>query len=194
MGFNQTTSKWSAGYRLSQNATLGDYAVAMNTTDPHGNSGAYSGTIKVVPATFIFELPRSMLRASPHTVINVVVNVIYPNGSALIPSVGGVVTATFANSTGTFSVPLAFNSTGRTWLLTFSAPDPGFRFGLTLRFSFSADDQFGNTGSVAQAFELDVSAGAGTLILATMVGAIPPIGLIGWAIATVSARRRKHKP
>ena len=199
MGFNQTTNNqtindWSAGYRLSQNATLGDYAVAMNTTDPHGNSGAYSGTVIVVPATFIFQLPRSLLKASPHTLINVVVNVVYPNGSALSPGVGGVVTASYTNSTGTFTVPLAFNSTGRTWLLTFPVPDPGLRFGLTLRFSFSADDRFGNTGLVSQAFELDIGAGTETLILATIVGAIPPIALIGWAMATVSARRRKHKP
>ena len=200
MGFNQTVNNqiipndWSAGYPLGENTTLGDYAVGMNATDPHGNFGAYSGTVKVVPATFTFQLPQSILKTSPHNIINVVVNVLYPNGSALIPSVGGVVTASFANSTGTFTVPLAFNSTGQTWLLTFVAPDPGFRFGLTLRFSFSAVDEFGNTGSVAQAFELDISAGTGTLILATIVGAIPPIGLIGWAITTVTARRRKHKP
>jgi hypothetical protein len=68
------------------------------------------------------------------------------------------------------------------------------KFGLTIKFSFNANDQFGNTGSVSQAFELDVGAGVQTLILATIIGAIVPIGLIGWAIATVSTRRRKHKP
>ena len=195
MGFNQTTTNdWSAGYRLSQNATLGDYAVAMNATDPHGNFGAFLGTVRVVPATFTFELPRTILRASPHTLTNVVVNVMYPNGSALVPSVGGVVTASLTNSSGTFTFPLFFNATDRTWLLSYTAPDPGLRFGLTIKFSFSADDQFGNTGSVSQAFELDVGAGVGILILATITGAIVPIGLIGWAIATVSTRRRKHKP
>jgi fucose permease len=45
-----------------------------------------------------------------------------------------------------------------------------------------------------KAFELDVSAGTETLILATILGAIIPIGLIGWVITTVTARRRKHKP
>ena len=195
MAFNQTKpNDWSAGYLLSQNATLGDYAVAMNTTDPHGNSGAYSGTVSVVPATFLFALPRPILRASPHTLINVVVNVRYPNGSALSPGVGGVVIASYANSSGTFTVPLAFNATDRTWLLTFAVPDPGLSFGLRLTFSFTADDQFGNSGAVLKAFELDVGAGTDSLILATVVGAIPPIFLIGWAIATVSARRRKHKP
>jgi hypothetical protein len=118
----------------------------------------------------------------------------YPNGSALSPGVGGVVIASYANSSGTFTVPLAFNATDRTWLLTFPVPDPGFRFGLTVTFSFTADDQFGNSGAVLKAFELDVGAGTDSLILATVVGAIPPICLIGWAIATVSARRRKHKP
>ena len=194
MGFNQATNDWHAGYLLSQNATLGDYAVTMNITDPHGNSGAYSGTVSVVPATFTIELSRSSVRVSPHTIINVVVNVIYPNGSALIPSVGGVVNALLTNSSGTFTLPLAFNSTDRTWLLTFPAPDPGLRFGLTLTFSFTADDQFGNSGAVLKAFELDVSAGTETLILTTIVAAIIPVGLIGWAITTVSARRRKHKP
>ncbi|HXZ90051.1 MAG TPA: hypothetical protein VEG61_03215 [Candidatus Dormibacteraeota bacterium] len=193
MGFDQSTHNWSTGYRLSQNATLGDYAVAMNVTDPYGNGGAYSGTVSVVPATFIFELPRSMLRVSPNTRVYVVVNVIYPNGSALIPSVGHVV-AEFTNSSGTFTLPLDFNATDRTWLFNVTAPDPGFRFGLTLTFSFIADDQFGNTGAVLKAFELDITAGTETLILATILGSLPPIGLIGWAITTVTARRRKHKP
>lgn len=195
MGFNQTTTNdWGAGFRLSQNATLGDYVVAMNVTDPHGNSGVFLGTVRVVSATFIIELPRTTLRASPNTLINVVVNVVYPNGSALIPSVGGVVSASLTNSSGTFTYPLFFNATDSTWLLSYTAPDPGLKFGLTIKFSFNANDQFGNTGSVSQAFELDVGAGVQTLILATIIGAIVPIGLIGWAIATVSTRRRKHKP
>jgi hypothetical protein len=194
MGFDNITKDWAAGYRLSQNATLGDYAVTMNITDPYGNFGNYSGKVSVVPATFIIELPRSSLRVSPHTIVNVVVNVVYPNGSALIPSVGGVVNAILTNSSGTFTLPLSFNSTDSTWSLTFPAPDPGLRFGSTLTLSFTADDQFGNTGAVLKAFELDVSAGTETLILATILGAIIPIGLIGWVITTVTARRRKHKP
>ena len=194
MAFSQTTNDWLAGYRVPQNASLGDYAVAMNVTDPYGNAGAFAGKVGVVPATFIIQLPISTLRASPLTMLNVVVNVMYPNGSALVPSVGGVVTASFMNSTGTYTVPLDFNATSGTWSLTYEVPDPGLRFGLTMRFSFSAIDQFGNTGSVSQAFELDISAGTETLILATIIGAIVPIGLIGWAFATVSARRRKHKP
>lgn len=194
MDFNSTTNDWGTGYRVSQNATLGNYAVAMNTTDPFGNAGQYSGVSKVIPATFKFELPLVKMKASPHTTITINANVFYPNGSALTPGVGGVVTASFSNSSGTFTLPMYFNSTDRTWILTFLVPDPGLRFGLTLTFSFSANDQFGNAGAVAQAFELDIGAGVQTLILATMIGAIPPIALIGWAIATVSARRRKHKP
>ena len=123
MGFNQTTpNDWGAGFRLSQNATVGDYAVAMNATDPYGNNGTFLGTVRVVPATFIIELPRTTLRASPNTLINVVVNVVYPNGSALIPSVGGVVTASLTNSSGTFTFPLFFNATDRTWLLKLHRP------------------------------------------------------------------------
>lgn len=195
MGLNETnTNAWSASYRLAQNATLGNYAVAMNATDPFGNAGHYTGKARVDPATFKIQLPRSVLKASPHTLVYIVADVIYPNGSALTPTVGGVVTASLTNSSGVFTLPMVFNATDRSWLLVFTAPDPGLRFGITLTFSFSADDQFGNAGSASKAFELDVGAGTQTLILATIIGALPPIILISWAIATVSTRRRKHKP
>lgn len=194
MLFNPITNEWSAGYVLSQNATLGNYAIVMNATDPYRNFGQYSGTAKVVPATFIIELARSSAKANPHTIIYIDASIIYPNGSALTPEVGGVVAASLTNSSGTFTYPMVFNATDNTWLLYFPVPDPGFKFGLTLTFSFSANDQFGNAGSAAKAFELDVGAGVQSLILATIIGAILPIGLIGWAIAAVSGKRRKHKP
>jgi hypothetical protein len=39
-----------------------------------------------------------------------------------------------------------------------------------------------------------VGAGSQTLILASIIGAVPAIVILGWAIATVTARRRKYKP
>ena len=194
MLFDPITNDWTAGYTLSQNATLGSYGVAMNATDPYGNSGQFAGKASVIPATFSFGLTHSSQKANPHTIVYVDVSVTYPNGSALIPSVGGVVAASLTNSSGTFAYPMTFNATDRTWLLYYTAPDPGFKFGLTITFSFNANDQFGNSGAVSKAFELDVGAGVESLVLATVFGAIVPIGLIGWAIATVSSRRRKHKP
>jgi len=120
--------------------------------------------------------------------------VLYPNGTALTPAVTGVVIASVSNSSGLFTFPMVFNATDNSWGLPFTAPDPGLRFGLTLKISFSATDEFGNAGMAPDAFLLNVRAGAQTLILATMVGALPPIAVIGWALATVLARRRKHKP
>jgi len=32
------------------------------------------------------------------------------------------------------------------------------------------------------------------LIIAGIIGALIPIGLLIWAVATISTRRRKHKP
>ncbi len=194
MLFDPITNDWSAGYVLPQNATLGNYAITMNATDPYRNFGQYSGIAKVIPATFTFELERSSAKANPNTIIYIDTSVIYPNGSALTPSVGGGVAASLTNSSGTFTYPMVFNATDQTWFLYFPVPDPGFKFGLTITFSFNAADQFGNAGSAAKAFKLDVGAGVQSLILATIIGAIIPIGLIGWAIATISGRRRKHKP
>lgn len=196
MVFNPITGDWISisGYSLSDNQTLGNYAVAMNATDPYGNAGRYSGVDVVVPAVFQILPSPSSVRVSPHNVVYVEAYVLYPNGTVLTPDVSGVVVASITNSSGIFTYSMVYNSTDRSWGMSFTAPDPGLRFGLTLKFSFSATDEFGNAGSAPNAFQLNVSAGTETLILATIVGALPPIALIGWAIATVSTRRRKHKP
>jgi hypothetical protein len=194
MGFNSTSDAWSSGYILSQNQTLGDYDIMIIAQDAYGNGGQLAAVSKVVPAVFQFVLPVAKEQASPGTVLNMAVYTLYPNGSLLTPQVGGVVIASYSNSSGVFTLPLVFNATDRSWHMFFVVPDPGLRFGLTMAFSFSADDAFGNAGAVSKAFELDVGAGASALILATIFGAIPPIALIGWAIATVTSRRRKHKP
>jgi len=196
MVFNPITDDWISlsRYSLSENQTLGNYAVAMNATDPYGNAGRYSGNDTVVPAVFQILPSPASVTVTPRTSVYVEVYVLYPNGTALTPDVSGVVIASIRNSSGLFTYPMAFNSTDGSWGLTLTAPDPGLRFGLTLKLSFSAADEFRNAGTAPDAFELNVRAGMETLILATIVGAIPPIALIGWALATVSTRRRKHKP
>jgi len=196
MIFNPITGDWASatGHSLSQNETLGNYNVSMNATDVYGNAGRYSGNDTVIPAAFQILPSPASVTVTPHTSVYVEVYVLYPNGTALTPDVSGVVIASIRNSSGLFTYPMAFNSTDGSWGLTLTAPDPGLRFGLTLKLSFSAADEFRNAGTAPDAFELNVRAGMETLILATIVGAIPPIALIGWALATVSARRRKHKP
>jgi hypothetical protein len=194
MEFNASTDAWFNGYPIPQNGTLGEYSINMGVLDVYANGGNFSGSSMVIPARFRFNLPITSQRANPETQINVLVEVTYPNGSALTPRVNGVVTGSFSNSSGTFTLPLFFNATDRTWHLFYLVPDPGLRFGMKISFSFSAADAFGNAGSVAEAFELDVGAGSQMVILASMIGAIPPIVILGWAIATVTARRRKYKP
>jgi hypothetical protein len=194
MSFDGTTSSWYAGYDIPQNATLGQYSVAMKVEDPYGNGGQFKTSSQIIPAKFRFAVPQTKSKADPAKLVDVPVYVTYPNGSALTPRVGAVVTAEITNSTGTFTFPMYYNSTDQSWHLYFSTPDLGFRFGATITFSFSAEDIFGNAGRALNAYELDVGAGTQALILATILGGIVPIGLVGWAIATITARRRKHKP
>jgi len=194
MNFDSASNEWLNGYLLPVNATLGDYTVNITLLDRYGNAGNFSTSATVIPASFRFYLPEVKQQTSPGSMINVLVVVSYPNGSSLSPRAGGVVDAVYTNSSGTFNLPLIFNATDRTWHLFFVAPDPGLRFGLTIPLSFTADDPFGNTGFASQAFELDVGAGSETLILVSIIGAIPAIALVGWAFATISARRRKYKP
>ena len=194
MSFNGGTGRWSAGYAIPQNATLGDYGIAMRTEDEWANGGSFATTSVVVPATFSFDVPQRVVKAEAKTFVDIFVYVRYPNGSALIPSVGGQVVATHTNSSGTFGFPMVYNSTDGSWHMFFYAPDLGVSFGITLTFSFDAKDAFGNSGAVANAYEVDVGAGTQTLILATILGAVVPAALVGWAIVTISGRRRKHKP
>ena len=107
---------------------------------------------------------------------------------------GGVVFAFLTNSSGTYNFPMTFNTSNDTWHEYFTTPDLGLSFGKAIHFSFSATDKFGNSGIASNAYELDVGAGSGALVLATVIGGLVPIGLLGWAIATISKRRRTHKP
>jgi len=193
MSFNGTTGRWVAGYVLSQNATLGDYSITLGVVDAFGNAGDFAGTSKVVPARFRFALPQQSSKADPVSYVNIPVFVTYPNGTSLKNDVGEVM-ATFQNSTGTFTLPMAYNATDDRWHLLFLTPNTGLTFGVTLTFSFDATDMFGNAGSAPKAYDLIIGAGIQYLILAAIAGSIVPIALLAWAIFAISARRRKYKP
>lgn len=193
MSFNDTTARWTAGYLVPINATLGDYSVGMVLQDIYGNGGGFNTTARVTPARFRITLPQSNAKVNPGNIVDIVASVQYPNGTFL-NTYGGVVFAYLTNSSGTYNFPMTYDVSNETWHAYFTAPDLGISFGKAIPFSFSAADQFGNSGIAANAYELDVGAGSGALVLATVVGGLVPIGLLGWAIATVSKRRRKHKP
>jgi hypothetical protein len=121
------------------------------------------------------------------------VTVRYPNGTSLTNIVGSV-TANYKNATGDIiTLPLAYNQTNATWHMFFSTPEEG-----NVTFSFGANDRFGNSGLATDAFILKINPSSRVaslrLIIAGVIGALIPIGLLVWAIATISTRRRKHRP
>jgi hypothetical protein len=65
-------------------------------------------------------------------------------------------------------------------------------------FSFYAVDRFGNNSTATDAYKLTANTAANILsqklITAGVIGALIPVGVLSWAVATVSTRRRKHKP
>jgi hypothetical protein len=194
MTYKDVTGSWIGEYVLPQNATLGDYSARLNVTDLYGNSGNFAAVSKVVPARFRIFVPQPTVKAPPLTPIDVPLYVRYPNGSALTPRFHGVVEASLTNSSGTFTLPLFFNASGGSWHLLYVTPNIGFSFGATITFSFQAQDGFGNAGAVQKAVEVDVGAGTEALILSAVIAAVVPAALVGWAIVTVTSRRRKHKP
>jgi len=193
MIFDDTSARWTAGYLIPINATVGDYSVGMVVLDIYGNGGGSNTTASVVPARFTITAPQASAKVTPGQIVDISISVLYPNGSSLTTR-GGRVLASFTNSSGTYILQMIFNAGDDTWHEYFTAPDPGLSFGKTIPFSFSATDQFGNSGAAANAYELDVGAGIGSLILASVIGALVPIALLSWAIVTISKRRRKHKP
>jgi hypothetical protein len=194
LAYNQTTGAWSAGYRIPQNATLGDYAFAMKVEDSYGNGGQFASTSKVILARFRITVLNMTTKANSQTPVSIGVLVKYPNGSALVPSVGGRVTASMTDSSGTVVFPMVFNASDRSWRLIYTTPSLGLSFGVTLSFSFTAQDKFGNTGTALNAYDLEVGAAVGALVLSAIIGGIIPIILSVWAILTVTAKKRKHKP
>ena len=161
--------------------------------DAFGNDGQFSTTTNVVVARFRFAFAQTNSKVDPSTIVNIPVFVSYPNGTELRSNVG-VVNAAFTNSSGTFTLPMIYNSTDRSWRLIFLAPNTGLTFGVTLELSFEARDAFGNADSAPNAYELAIGAGTQTLILAAIIGAVVPIALVAWAVFAITARRRKYKP
>ncbi len=193
MRYNETNARWIAGYPIPVNATVGDYSLGIALLDIYGNGGVFNSTTSVANAKFVITVPHPKSKANPGNLIDISITVLYPNGSFLTTR-GGIVIASLSNSSGTFTFPMIYNAGEGTWHEYFTAPDLGLSFGKAIPFSFAATDQYGNSGAAANAYELDVGAGIGALILSTVIGAIVPIALLGWAIATVSKRRRQHKP
>jgi hypothetical protein len=75
----------------------------------------------------------------------------------------------------------------------FSAPEQN-----NATISFNATDRFGNSAVAMDAFNLKIASVprvvTRNLIIAGIIGTLIPIGLLVWAFATISARRRKHRP
>lgn len=198
LSFNSTTLEWSASHYFDQNATLGPYNVTWSEQDPYGNLGSINSTTQVIPAQFIFLLKSNNSTLNAFTNLDLPVIVTYPNGTGLRNSFGNVslgnVTGSYQNSTGyTFFLPLAYNDTNSTWHMYFSTPEQG-----NFTFSFNAVDRYGNAGQAMDAFRLTIVPSSRVetqrLIIAGILGALVPIGLLVWAIAAISTRRRKHKP
>jgi len=198
LSFNSTTLQWSGSHYFGQNDTLGPYNVTWAGSDLYGNGGAVNSTTLVIPAQFRFFLKSNDSTVPSFSNLDLPITVTYPNGTRLPNSFGNVtygnVTASYQNSTGyIFTLPLAYNATNGTWHMYFSTPEEG-----NFTFSFSGVDRFGNAGQATDAFNLEIIPSSRMqsqrLIIAGVVGALIPVGLLTWAIATISTRRRKHKP
>ena len=193
LNFNSTTGEWSGSLYIVQNATLGRYNVTWVARDPYGNVRVANYTTFVIPAQFGFVVERNSTIATARSNLDIPVLVRYPNGSVLTNSFGNV-TGAYKNSTGyPFIYPLAYNATNATWHMFFFVPAQS-----NATLSFNATDRFGNFGMAKDAYTLKIYPPSKTitldLIIAAVVGALIPIGLLAWAFATISTRRRKHKP
>ena len=192
LSFDSTNGMWSASLYLVQNATLGQYNVTWAAHDPYGNARNSTYTTLVVPARFSFVVKanNSTVNALSNLVLPVLVT--YPNGSLLTNSFGNV-TGSYENSTKyVLILPLAYNSTNGTWDMIFFVPQQA-----NATLSFNATDRFGNSAIAMDAYNLKIASipvRIQNLIIAAVVGSLIPIGLLIWAIATISTRKRKHRP
>jgi selenocysteine lyase/cysteine desulfurase len=177
-----------------QNATLGPYNITWAVHDSYGNAGNNTSTTIVIPARFRFLLQSNNATVNSFDNLDLPVTVRYPNGTSLTNFFGNV-TANYRNATGDniLTLPLAYNQTNSTWHMFFSTPEEG-----NVTFSFDASDRFGNSGLATDAFILKINQSSRLvslrLIIAGVIGALIPIGLLIWAIATISKRRRKYRP
>jgi len=192
LSFDSSDGMWSGSLYLVQNATLGQYNVTWAAHDPYGNARNSTYTTLVVPARFSFvvETNNSTVNALSNLVLPVLVT--YPNGSSLTNSFGNV-TGSYENSTKyVFILPLAYNSTNGTWDMIFFVPQQA-----NATLSFNATDRFGNSAIAMDVYNLKIASipiRIQNLIIAAVIGTIIPVGLLIWAIATISTRKRKHRP
>jgi hypothetical protein len=161
--------------------------------DTWENAGSETSVFTVIPALLSFKgLPNSTTIESLSQ-LDLSLRVNYPNGTALTNTVGWV-TGSYTNSTGSLqTLPLTYNDTEQAWHMYYSASDQG-----ELTFSFSAVDNYGNQGFAPDAYHLKIIPSrqieTQRLFIAGTIGSLAPIGLLAWAIATISTRRRKHRP
>jgi hypothetical protein len=193
LSFDSTNGMWSASLYLVQNATLGQYNVTWAAHDSYGNARNTRYTTLVVPARFNFVVEANNSTVNALTNLDLPVLVRYPNGSSLTNSFGNV-TGSYENSTKyVLILPLAYNSTNGTWDMIFSVPQQA-----NATLSFNATDRFGNSAIAMDAYNLKIApvprVVTQNLIIAAVVGSLIPIGLLIWAIATISTRKRKHRP
>jgi len=193
LSFDSANGMWSASLYLVQNATLGQYNITWTAYDSYGNAGNSTYATLVVPARFSFVVKANNSTVSPMANLDLPVLVRYPNGSSLTSDFGNV-TGSYENTTGyVFTYPLAYNSTNGTWHMFFFAPEQA-----NATLSFNATDRFGNSAIAMDAYNLKIAPAqrivTQNLIIAAVIGALIPIGLLIWAIATISTRKRKHRP
>ena len=193
LNLNKTTLAWSGSLYIVQNATLGPYNITWATHDSYGNGGINNSTTEVIPARFRFQLPSNNSTMNSLSNLDLNVTVRYPNGTTLT-NIFGNVTGSYVNSTGSvFTLPLAYNETDATWHMYFQVPEEG-----NFTFSFTAVDHYGNAGTAMDAYNLKIIPSQRVqtqrLVIAGIIGALIPIALLIWAIATISTRRRKHRP
>jgi hypothetical protein len=194
LSYDPASGQWSSSLYIAQNATTGPYNVTWAAKDPYGNAGNSTYTTEVIPARFSFLVrANNSTTVPPLSNVDLPVLVKYPNGTSLTNGFGNV-TGSYSNSTGfVFTSPLAYNETNGTWHMYFSAPEQN-----NATISFNATDRFGNSAVAMDAFNLKIASVprvvTRNLIIAGIIGTLIPIGLLVWAFATISARRRKHRP
>jgi hypothetical protein len=192
MSYNDTTLSWSAGFPIARNQSLGQYTIRVRAWDGYGNSGDSTAYTAVIPAKLLFALDPNV-KAPQSASVDVAVYVQYPDGSYLTDRFGGQVIA-YTNSSGVLAYAMIFDNADFKWHLTYTSPELGFTFGKTVNIYFNATDEYGNSGSAAKFFTIQVGADTGTIVLSVVAAAIVPAALLIWAIFTISSRRRKYKP
>lgn len=71
MSFNETRTRWTAGYHVPVNATVGDYSVAMAVLDIYGDGGEITTKTSVTLATFTVTVPHPRSRANPGNLVDI---------------------------------------------------------------------------------------------------------------------------